>query len=218
MTLSFSDEFETHFPTRVMQRRHEDAGALNDALFELIGALRQRYAATAENAVNSGEISTQGGYQTSKKMNFLQRPEPAVAQFRDELLLPAVKRYFEDIYGSESGRLKYWLMGWSNVLAEGDWQGPHMHPTPYNLASGVYYVKLPENKPPPQGCIEFINPHPISAHHGATTTRRIVPGEGQLLLFPPYYMHYVHPFKGPGERAIISFDVIKHPLDVTFTF
>lgn len=219
MTASFQDAFETHFPTRVMQRRHAGIAELNAALFALISELRRRFASGPDNAVNTGEVSTQGGYQTSKGMNFLQRTEPAVVHFRDQVLLPAVKAYFDDIFGKEGAtQIKYWMMGWSNVLTEGDWQGPHMHPTPYNLASGVYYVKLPPDKPQPQGCIEFINPHPISAHHGETTTRRIVPEEGTLLLFPPYYMHYVHPFRGPGERAIISFDVIKHPLDVTFTF
>lgn len=218
MTSSFSDSFETHFPTRVMQRRHENVADLNNDLFALIDDLRRRFAGSPDNAVNSGQISTQGGYQTSKAMNFLQRTEPAVVRFRDEVLLPAVKGYFDEIFGEAAAGIKYWMMGWSNVLTEGDWQGPHMHPTPYNLASGVYYVKLPPGKPEPQGCIEFINPHPISAHHGDTTTRRIVPHEGEMLLFPPYYMHYVHPFRGSGERAIISFDVIKHPLDVTFTF
>ncbi|HET7676062.1 MAG TPA: putative 2OG-Fe(II) oxygenase [Gammaproteobacteria bacterium] len=218
MSMTFHDTIETHFPTRVMQRRHESVADLNTALFQVIDGLRQRYADSAENAVNTGQVSTQGGYQTSTRMNFLQRTEPAVTAFRDQVLMPAVKSYFEEVFGDAAVRLKYWTMGWSNMLREGDWQGPHMHPTPYNLASGVYYVKLPPDKPPPQGCIEFISPHPISAHHGDVTTRRIVPHEGELLLFPPYYMHYVHPFKGPGERAIISFDVIKHPLDVTFTF
>jgi uncharacterized protein (TIGR02466 family) len=213
----YDDHFEVHFPTLVMQRHNNGVGELNEALFTLIADLRRRYAESADNAVHGGEVSTQGGYQTSTQMNFLQREEPAVGQLRDQVFLPAIERYFEEAFGPESSRLKYWLMGWSNVLSEGDWQGPHMHPTPYNLASGVYYVKLPPGKPEPQGCIEFINPHPISAHHGETTTRRIVPREGDLLLFPPYYLHYVHPFCGAGERAIVSFDVIKNPLDVTFT-
>lgn len=214
----FQDQFEAHFPTLVMQRHHGGVAGLNSELFALISELRGRYIDTADNAVNSGEISTQGGYQTSKRMNFLERKEPAVARLRDRVILPAVKRYFEAVFEQEADKLKYWLMGWSNVLAEGDWQGPHMHPTPYNLASGVYYVKLPPDKPPPQGCIEFINPHPISAHHGHGTTRRIVPREGELLLFPPYYLHYVHPFRGAGQRVIVSFDVIRQPMDVTFTF
>lgn len=212
----FEDHFEVHFPTLVMQRHHDEVGGLNDALFALIDNLRRQYIDTPDNAVNSGDVSTQGGYQTSKRMNFLQRTEAPVVQLRDEIFLPAVERYLAEAFGEGGGQLQYWLMGWSNVLTEGDWQGPHMHPTPYNLVSGVYYIKLPADKPAPQGCIEFINPHPISAHHGASTTRRIVPREGDLVLFPPYYMHYVHPFRGSGERAIVSFDAIKNPLKITF--
>ena len=216
MSAGFSDNFEVHFPTLVMQRRHDGRDKLNDALFGVIDGLSQRYSNTADNAVAGGQISTQGGYQTSTRMNFLQRNEPAVVELRERIIMPAAKRYLEQAFGDAAATINFWIMGWSNVLGEGDWQGPHMHPTPYNLASGVYYVKLPPDKPPPQGCIEFINPHPISTHHGDVTTRRLVPTEGELLLFPPYYLHYVHPFKGPGRRAIIAFDVMKHPLNITF--
>ena len=34
---------------------------------------------------------------------------------------------------------------------------------------------------------------------------------GWACLFPPYYMHFVHPFQGDGERAIVSFDVRLRP-------
>jgi hypothetical protein len=39
-------------------------------------------------------------------------------------------------------------------------------------------------------------------------TRRLYPKSGDLILFPPYYIHYVYPFQGPGERCIVAFDVI----------
>ena len=55
------------------------------------------------------------------------------------------------------------------------------------------------------------NPHPISTMHGDSSSRRHQPAEGQLILFPPYYMHFVHPFKGDGERAVIGFDVRLQP-------
>ena len=31
---------------------------------------------------------------------------------------------------------------------------------------------------------------------------------GDLILFPPYYIHYVYPFRGEGERCIVAFDVL----------
>lgn len=49
-----------------------------------------------------------------------------------------------------------------------------MHPTEYNVISGVYYVKTSVN-PEPQGWLEFINPHPISTMHGDSSSRRHQP-------------------------------------------
>ena len=87
-----------------------------------------------------------------------------------------------------------------------------------NVASGVYYVHLPDDKPSPEGCIEFINPIPESVHHGFPATRRLHRREGLMVLFPPYYTHYVHPFRGTGKRAIIAFDLLAQKPGMQFVF
>ncbi len=202
------DQFETHFPTTVMQREHPDSGDLNSALFGLIAALEDKYRGTEHDAVKEGMVTTQGGYQTSTRMNLFTMKDEAIARFRDQILMPAARSYLERVFEDQAGVLNPWPVGWANVLRAGDWQGPHFHPTQNNVASGVYYVRLPADTPPPQGCIEFLNPIPESVHHGFPPNRRLHPREGKIVLFPPYYVHYVHPFRGPGERAIIAFDVL----------
>jgi hypothetical protein len=37
------------------------------------------------------------------------------------------------------------------------------------------------------------------------------PRTGQVILFPPYYMHFVHPLKTDRKRHVIAFDVRLTP-------
>lgn len=213
----FTETVEQHFPITVLSRRHHDTGALNDKLFDWLKDMARQYGDTGENAARDAAISTRGGYQTSKRTNIFQSQRPELRQLRDRYILPAVHHYMQTVFGSQSRSVNPAVVGWANLLASGNWQGPHMHPTESNLASGVYYVRMPELKPP-EGCIEFLNPHPISVHHGFTPSRRIVPEEGLLLLFPPFYLHYVHPFVSEQERAIIAFDVLARREAFSLTF
>lgn len=205
---SHRDHIENHYPITVMERVFDDVAPLNEALFELILDLDRRFHDSDDNAVRQGQVSTQGGYQTSTRMNLMTVKSAAIDRLRDELLMPAIRDYLATVFEGESDKLDPWPVGWANLLSPGDWQGPHFHPTPDNLASGVYYVRLPGDRPNPEGRIEFINPIPISVHHGYSSTRRLHPTEGKLVLFPPWYMHYVHPFGGERQRAVIAFDVL----------
>ncbi len=208
MSIQAETRFEEHFPVTVMVSHHTGLDALNREVAEVIHKLRDQHIGDKrENEALSGTITTYGGYQTSKKMLFLNRPEAAVQKLRDEVIAPGVKAYMDKVYAEQGKGIRTRLVSWANILREGDWQAPHMHPTVGNLISGVYYVEVPE-KPQPQGCIEFLNPHPVAHHHGVSLTRRIYPKAGDLILFPPYYIHYVYPFMGPGERSIIAFDAV----------
>jgi len=216
MTIQQETRFEDHFPINVMVSQHSGLDESNGEIFEVIKKLRDLHLLDKdENEALSGTITTYGGYQTSKKMMFLNRTEPAIRRLREEVILPGVTRYLAKAYDNkvEPGRTR--LVSWANILSQGDWQAPHMHPSVGNLASGVYYVEVPE-KPKPEGCIEFLNPHPVAHHHGISLTRRVHPQTGDLIIFPPYYIHYVYPFKGPGERAIVAFDVILQSTQFVF--
>jgi putative 2-oxoglutarate-Fe(II)-dependent oxygenase superfamily protein len=208
--MSHTQRLETHFPVQVLVREHSGLAKTNSDLLALIVALRNEHAGTHLDAVRMRQCTTQGGFQTGASANLFDHPSALIRGFTDTVIKPAVAEYLTSVFGAQPSNVSYRLHGWANVLRAGDWQAPHMHPTEYNIISGVYYVKSALN-PEPQGWLEFINPHPMSTMHGDSSSRRHQPLEGQLILFPPYYMHFVHPFKGEGERAVIGFDVRLDP-------
>ena len=209
MTIADQTSFEDHFPVTVMVSHHTGLETINRDIFGVIRHLRdENIDNRSENEALSGTITTYGGYQTSKKLMFLNVQEAAVQTLREQVIMPGIKRYLAQVYKEHAAKISTRVVSWANILREGDWQAPHMHPTAGNLISGVYYVNVPE-KPAPQGCIEFLNPHPAAHYHGISLTRRLHPKAGDLMLFPPYHIHYVYPFRGDGERAIIAFDVLQ---------
>lgn len=206
--MHYTQEFEIHYPTTVMQRQFTGVEKLNGEIFELLRSMAERFADTPQNAVNSGMISTQGGYQTAGTVNLFTMKNEAIRRFRDEMVLPTARDYLKQVFGEQAEKFNPWPDGWANLLKEGDWQRPHFHPTHRNVVCGVYYVHTPADKPEPQGNIEFFNPIQASVSHGFPSTRRLIPQTGLMVLFPPWYVHYVHPFRGDGERAIIAFDIL----------
>ena len=56
----FSQDIEVHYPTTVMQRQYDGVEELNLRLYTLLRSMQQRFKDTAQNAVNSGLISTHG--------------------------------------------------------------------------------------------------------------------------------------------------------------
>ena len=81
--ICYQDETEIHFPTTVMHRQCEGVSELNQRLYQLIIKLQDKYADTDGNAVNSGKISTQGGYQTSTSMNLFTVEDEAISAFKE---------------------------------------------------------------------------------------------------------------------------------------
>jgi Putative 2OG-Fe(II) oxygenase len=216
MAITHETQFEDHFPITVMISHHTGIEEINDEIGTIIRKMRDQFIANKhENEALTGTVTTHGGYQTSKKIMFLSLPEISIRRLRNEVILPGIESYLAEVYKNKVNINSTRLTAWANVLAAGDWQAPHMHPTPGNLASGVYYVDIPE-KNAPEGCLEFLNPHPVSRHHGISLTRRLYPKAGDLIIFPPYYIHYVYPFRGSGDRAIIAFDVIMQQTEYVF--
>lgn len=206
--MKVATRFEQHFPTTVMVRHHDSVAEINAAVTSVLRELKAAYLTDpGENEVLSGTIATLGGYQTPTRKMFLDRAEAAVRGLRERIVRPGVEAYLAQAFPGEAEAMRYRLFSWANILTAGDWQAPHMHPTANNLASGVYYLLLPQ-RPAPEGCLEFECPHPAAVHHAHSFTRRIQPHAGDLILFPPWYVHYIIPFRGDEERAIVSFDVI----------
>lgn len=202
-----SAEFENHYPVVVLKKQFSAVDKLNAGLSRHIESLEARYKHTDANASKDASIATEGGYQTATAINLFNDPNDAVVSFKCDVLLPSIAEYLHKLLGDHYQAIRPRPFGWANILRQGDWQRPHMHASTHNLVSGVYYVRVPEEQPP-HGCIDFLNPLPVSLHHGYTPCQRVQPQAGMLLLFPPYHMHYVHPVCSTEPRVVIAFDVL----------
>ena len=202
-----TEKLENHFPIPVLIRQFGDLELLNHSINELIEELARRYQESSRNAATNGSSTTQGGYQTIASEDFLDIKNPHIYDLRDKIILPSVEEYFSRALNTDPLFLKFKLHSWANRLEKGNWQSPHIHPNEYTIISGVYYVRCPEMDAP-GGVLEFINPHPASVSLGGqNATKQLVPKEGLVVMFPPYYMHFVHPITSAKARTIVAFDV-----------
>ena len=85
--------------------------------------------------------------------------------------------------------------------------------------SGVYYVEagdLPTTEHPKSGVIEFLDPRSGAEMVALPGTpfaqqRTILPKSGEMIVFPSWLKHLVHPYWGGGERISIAFNIRIRP-------
>lgn len=112
------------------------------------------------------------------------------------------------------GDFTLWV--WANLLRTGGYNMIHDHPRAG--WSGVYYVEPGEVSPgnPLAGQIEFVDPRVAVGSHELPgkpfdTPVRIKPQAGQMLLFPGWFKHLVHPYEGQSDRISIAFNLLYVP-------
>jgi uncharacterized protein (TIGR02466 family) len=123
----------------------------------------------------------------------------------------ALKRMIRATAGSKSIEDSLSLSAWAAVCRSGAYHAPHSHPD--SAWSGVYYVDSGEENPkwPLSGVLEFLDPR---AGVEAVTAPgdpygeplRVRPESGQLVIFPSWLFHWVHPYQGDTPRIAISFN------------
>lgn len=156
--------------------------------------------------------SNVGGWHSSS--DFFQSSEACVRSLKQQLStlsLEVVNRLFH-----ESARISYAsleLEGWANVLRNGQYNTLHCHPNA--LWSGVYFVtdNEPVDRQPFSGKLELLDPRPgASLNYEERTSlygRFLVgPVAGQVIIFPAWLQHQVHPYFGKSERISIAFNVL----------
>jgi uncharacterized protein (TIGR02466 family) len=108
--------------------------------------------------------------------------------------------------------IRFDLEGWANVTREAQYHSVHCHP---NAAwSGVYYVngnQAANASHPFSGKLELIDPRPGAGLSYSDSTslygRFLVnPSAGQMVLFPGWLQHQVHPYFGTGARITVAFN------------
>jgi uncharacterized protein (TIGR02466 family) len=147
--------------------------------------------------------------------NLLTHDNPAIGWLRDcinKTVIDYLKRAGLDY------AVNWSLQGWANVNRRGDYHDPHNHPHAY--LSGTYYVAVPEVEGPPAenrpdvrpGAISFYDPRGFANMTAIRGDRQIEaefthrPQAGDILLWPAFLMHFVHPNLSDEKRVSISFN------------
>ena len=148
--------------------------------------------------------------------NLLSSEHPAISWLRD-CIHHAVIRYIKN--SAIDYALDWHLQGWPNINRFGDYHNLHNHP--HAWLSGTYYVTVPENpldlpgradRTP--GAISFFDPRPqanmnaISKDGQVDPEYRVQPKAGEILLWPAFLHHAVHPNLSENERISVSFNVV----------
>ena len=202
MTSPGSDkpEFLQLWPTRMLRHRLPGADQANPVLAAHILALD---AATADLTTDY------------LRGNLLESDHPALAWLRD-----CVNRSVID-YVRSTGidyDMDWSIQCWPNVNRFGDYHNLHNHP--HSWLSGTYYVavparpkKLPGRSDRNPGAISFYDPRPqanMNAVRGDAQVDpefRILPNPGEILLWPAFLHHLVHPNLSDEPRISISFNI-----------
>ena len=99
---------------------------------------------------------------------------------------------------------------WANISSKGNFNTRHSHPE--CDISGVYYVKIPEEKSgeicfyDPRQSLSFGNRLVVNRYVGGNSTFRY-PKEGLMFLFPSSFEHMVKPNETSEDRISISFNL-----------
>jgi uncharacterized protein (TIGR02466 family) len=111
------------------------------------------------------------------------------------------------------------IHAWSNINRKGDYHDTHNHPHSY--LSGTYYLKVPgilKNLPNRSDVrpnhITFYDPRPgvnmnsINKDPYIDPEYTIYPKVGDLLMWPAFLNHFVHPNLNDKTRISLSFNII----------
>ena len=196
-----SDGFTNLWPTAFLRRRLPGHEAANRELARLV----------LEQDAARADMTT--GY---REANFLTLEHPAAEWLRtciNKTIIDYLKRCGLDY------AVNWSLQGWANVNREGDYHDPHNHPHAY--LSGTYYVAVPEAPPRPAarkdvrpGAITFYDPRgaanmtAIKGDPQVEAEHTLRPQPGEILLWPAFLLHFVHPNLAPEPRISISFNAV----------
>jgi len=194
-------DFMQLWPTRFMRHQLPGAGDANPHLAEhLLKLDAARADMTADYLAG----------------NLFDDKHPAVAWLKD-----CADRAVLD-YARAAGidyDLEWRNQAWANVNRFGDYHNLHNHP--HSWLSGTYYVQVPtEQKKLPgrsdlnPGSISFYDPRPqanmlaIRDDPQVDPEYRILPKPGEILLWPAFLHHLVHPNLSDDPRISISFNIV----------
>lgn len=189
------------FVTPVVNYQWPDSGELNAQLREHILEMEK-----TKGSVNKSNV---GGWHSS--LDFLANDASAIAPLRERLW-----SFTQDLlqqFSRPGQEFKFRIEGWANILRHGEYHSVHSHPNA--IWSGVYYVTGNEEieDKPFSGRFELLDPRPAAGLNYADSSSLygrflLNPRPGQMLVFPAWMQHQVHPYFGDGERITVAFNVM----------
>jgi len=193
-------KYQKLFSTPFIRFKVPDCAVLNAAL--LMEAEQMRAKSTGVAKSNRGGWHSEG--------NLFESDAPSIQRLRDAAqdAVFQLSRKVNAEFTPEEFNLK--LFAWMNANPTGGYNAPHTHPGAH--WSGVYYVAQPNVDEGSSGMIEFIDPRSDLQHWkilGASAfqqKRSFRPSVGELIVFPSYLMHWVHPNQSDEERVTIAFN------------
>lgn len=175
-----------------------------------------------ENITNQlGNTSSYGSHQRNIKMTNLAESFPAyedeewicvrkeVAKLLNHLPKLYVDMHFNMGVASWVKNREFELTNiWMVKYKEGDYQAWHTHPN--SALSAVLFLEVPDGinaNTFPDGLLHLLSNGTYDEHTLAVNHSYYVkPEPGLVVLFPSSIGHIAYPFKGPGQRTVISFN------------
>jgi uncharacterized protein (TIGR02466 family) len=192
------------FATPVMVRTIPNHEAVTEALRAEILAMAERDPGVA--------VSNRGGWQS--RPDFWSWESDAVEAYRGwvhgcVLRMAALPTGETDLARVD---VEYEAVAWANINRTGAYNDAHIHAN--NDWAVVCYVECGEKEPgwDRNGMIELHDPRTLSrssdlAAYGFARSFLLDPRPGQMLMFPAWMEHSVHPFYGSGVRISIACNV-----------
>jgi uncharacterized protein (TIGR02466 family) len=194
-------EFQRLWPTLLMAIRLPGYDAANSVLSALVLQANAQQNQLTTNYLNQ---------------NLFELNHPAIGWLQQ-----CVMRAIAD-YTVEAGMEKMpevSVQAWANVNAKGDYHNLHNHP--HSWLSGTYYLDVPSQPESGSGrddlnpgCISFFDPRGTANMSALRNDGqfdpeyRRLPEAGELLLWPAFLHHLVHPNMADQPRLSISFNVV----------
>jgi uncharacterized protein (TIGR02466 family) len=193
--------FTELWPTLILRRRLPGHEAANQALLAVIEDLE----------AGNRDLTTD-----YRQTNLLGLEHPATGWLKDCVNKTAID-YLKRV--GLAYPVDWRLQGWANVNRRGDYHDPHNHPHAY--LSGTYYLRVPEQPAALEtrrdlrpGAISFYDPRgavnmsAIKDDPQIEAEYTVLPEAGEILLWPAFLFHFVHPNLADEPRVSVSFNLV----------
>ncbi len=189
------------FPTPIGTFKIDNSETLNKGLTDLLLNIKKE---------DNYQRSMVGGYHT--KEDLLTLDNTFIKEFHNKISA-IILDYHSKITKEKMGKNTK-MVSWGMIYGAGDFSKIHNHPL--SDISTAYYCKVPKDIK--GGTFEYVDPRPAAKYDINFThesVEKILPVEGEGIIFPGWLDHYVVPHSNNEERICLTTNVfIDHESEV----